>query len=128
VNWKEGTLRNRLCLSKMIQQMILTSKKKRVETLNEKLMSGTPFAKQQIKIKRITKEEVPYLAPTPEIEPVHTTTSSSTLIKKATIEEVPDKEGGLYTPPPLFLKNSFRNSDSPTRNFLPASIHSNGPS
>jgi hypothetical protein len=57
INWKEGMLRDRPCLSEVLRQKILASRKK-VETLNDKLMKGTPFKTKPLRTIKIGNVEV----------------------------------------------------------------------
>jgi hypothetical protein len=61
--------------------------RKKVEILNDKLTKGTPFEAKPIRAIEIDDVEVPEKAPTLAIEDKPETTT-----RKATVEEVPDKE------------------------------------
>jgi hypothetical protein len=62
---------------------------KKVETLNEKLMKGTPFKTKPLKTIEIDNVEVSEKMPTLVIKDKP---KATLIIRKATIEEVPDKE------------------------------------
>jgi hypothetical protein len=61
--------------------------KKKVETLNDKLTKGTPFETKPLRMIEISNVEVSEEAPTLTIED-----KPKTMIRKATVEEVPDEE------------------------------------
>jgi hypothetical protein len=61
--------------------------KKKVETLNDKLTKGTPFETKPLRTIKIGNVEVSEEAPTLTIED-----KPKTMIRKATVEEVPDEE------------------------------------
>jgi hypothetical protein len=86
INWKEGTLQDQPCLSEVLQRKILASQKK-VEILNDKLTKGTPFETKPLRTIKIDNVEVSEKTPTLAIED-----KPETMMRKATIEEVPDKE------------------------------------
>jgi hypothetical protein len=85
INWKEGTLRDRPRLSEVLQRKILASQKK-VETLNDKLMKGTPFEMKPLRTIEIGNVEVSEKMLTLTIED-----KSEITTRKATVEEVPDE-------------------------------------
>jgi hypothetical protein len=85
INWKEGTLKDQPCLSKVLRQKILASQKK-VETLNNTLMKGTPFETKPLRMIKIGNVEV----------------SEETLT--LTIEDKPEVTmWWLYTEPHVYL-------------------------
>jgi predicted aspartyl protease len=85
-NWKEGTLRDRPHLSKVLRQKILASRKK-VETINDKLTKGTPFEMKPLRTIEISNVEVSEKTPTLTIKD-----KPEIMMRKATVEEVPDEE------------------------------------
>jgi hypothetical protein len=86
INWKEGTLRDRPCLSEVLRRKILASQKK-VETLNDKLAKGTPFEVKPLRTIEISNVEVSAEMPTLTIKE-----KPKIMTRKATVEEVPDEE------------------------------------
>jgi hypothetical protein len=79
-------LRDQPHLSEVLRRKILASWKK-VEIVNDKLMKGTPFETKPLRTIEIDNVEVSEKMPTLTIKDKLKTT-----MRKATVEEVPDKE------------------------------------